>query len=381
MDNSSIQKTFFRRELKPPCIDFCDPKEGRLYFLDALKHGCLEGYFPLSSQFQSQSHYAFCGISSLSMSLNTLLIDPGRIYSGVWRWWEDGMLNSCQPLDEVRIRGITLPKLACLSRCSGVTTSLIYASNITYEQFYSDIFKACSTICSEKRPIIIASYSRKVLNQTGDGHYSPIGAYSPTYNQVLVLDVARFKYPPYWVDVQLLYESMQQIDSDTGKSRGYLMLKRGSGMQQHIESLCRCDNGDDNASCSDNNNPTTKSDDDIRNHYETKCEKKEGKKEEVSIPYATTIDDCSDCNKDSTNTQNTTTTTTSKKEKEKEREKDREREREKVHEMDEEDERKSKKQKIGMESLEKEVQELKDRLQAFTSHNRSDCNCEFCSTC
>ena len=97
MDYTSVKKTFHRRELKAPCVDFSDPKDGRKYFLDALKHDYLEGYFPLSTQFQSQSHYAYCGISSLSMSLNTLLIDPNRIYSGVWRWWDDSMLNCCDP--------------------------------------------------------------------------------------------------------------------------------------------------------------------------------------------------------------------------------------------------------------------------------------------
>jgi len=37
---------------------------------------------------------------------------------------------------------------------------------------------------------------------------------------VLVLDVARFKYPPHWVPLTLLWEAMSTIDQATGLRRG-----------------------------------------------------------------------------------------------------------------------------------------------------------------
>ncbi len=46
------------------------------------------------------------------------------------------------------------------------------------------------------------------------------------WRQVLLLDVARFKYPPHWVPLPLLYESMQAIDSATGRCRGYVLMSR-----------------------------------------------------------------------------------------------------------------------------------------------------------
>jgi glutathione gamma-glutamylcysteinyltransferase len=49
--------------------------------------------------------------------------------------------------------------------------------------------------------------SRKGIGPTGDVHYSPIAAYHEPSDQSLVLDVARFKYPPFWVSVHELYES------------------------------------------------------------------------------------------------------------------------------------------------------------------------------
>lgn len=39
--------------------------------------------------------------------------------------------------------------------------------------------------------------------------------------------MARFKYPTYWVDVDLLWESMLPVDTTTNMSRGYAKLSKG----------------------------------------------------------------------------------------------------------------------------------------------------------
>jgi hypothetical protein len=38
------------------------------------------------------------------------------------------------------------------------------------------------------------------------------------------LDVSRFKYPPHWVPLSLLYEAMSSLDPVTGMPRGYLLM-------------------------------------------------------------------------------------------------------------------------------------------------------------
>ncbi len=65
---------------------------------------------------------------------------------------------------------------------------------------------------------MIVNYHREALNQAGAGHHSPIGAYNEATDQVLILDVARFKYPPHWVELAKLYEAM--------KDRGWMVLSR-----------------------------------------------------------------------------------------------------------------------------------------------------------
>jgi hypothetical protein len=62
----------------------------------------------------------------------------------------------------------------------------------------------------------------------GDGHFSPIGGYNESNRMCLVMDVARFKYPAYWVSIDLLWESLHPKDEFTNKSRGYVILSKGN---------------------------------------------------------------------------------------------------------------------------------------------------------
>jgi len=49
------------------------------------------------------------------------------------------------------------------------------------------------------------NFYRKVLNQTGAGHFGPIAAYNSNRDLVLVFDVAKFKYESYWCSIDMLY--------------------------------------------------------------------------------------------------------------------------------------------------------------------------------
>jgi hypothetical protein len=67
------------------------------------------------------------------------------------------------------------------------------------------------------------------LKQTGTGHFSPLAGYHAASDSVLIMDVARFKYPPHWVTVAQLWHAMADyVDSVTGKARGYVVLQRSA---------------------------------------------------------------------------------------------------------------------------------------------------------
>jgi len=79
---------------------------------------------------------------------------------------------------------------------------------------------------------MVVSYSRKGLMQSGDGHFSPIGGYCPSTDMCLVLDVARFKYPPQWVKVDKLFRAMLLHDKVTNKSRGFWLVRKSESKSQ-----------------------------------------------------------------------------------------------------------------------------------------------------
>lgn len=73
------------------------------------------------------------------------------------------------------------------------------------------------------------------------GHFSPLGGYCAAQDMVLIMDVARFKYPPHWVPLTLLFQSMNEVDNETKRSRGYAILSvdESSASKSKLSS-CAC---------------------------------------------------------------------------------------------------------------------------------------------
>uniref|UniRef100_A0A2P2IV60 glutathione gamma-glutamylcysteinyltransferase n=1 Tax=Rhizophora mucronata TaxID=61149 RepID=A0A2P2IV60_RHIMU len=212
----------YRRVLpSPPAIEFASP-QGRQLFSEALHGGTMGCFFKLMSYYQTQSDPAYCGLASLSMVLNALAIDPGRTWKGPWRWFDDSMLDCCESLDNIKQKGITFGKVACLAHCNGAKADSFRTSESSVDDFRSYVVSCAS---SENCHIIV-SYSRKAFKQTGSGHFSPIGGYHARNDMVLILDVARFKYPPHWVPLTLLWEAMDTVDEATGQRRGFMIISR-----------------------------------------------------------------------------------------------------------------------------------------------------------
>jgi hypothetical protein len=52
---------------------------------------------------------------------------------------------------------------------------------------------ALQAACASPDHVMVVSYARAALGQTGDGHYAPVGGYDPASQMVLLLELARFK--------------------------------------------------------------------------------------------------------------------------------------------------------------------------------------------
>ena len=219
---------FYRRSLPDSAIAFSSV-EGRQIFREALALGEMEGYFALAEQFHTQAEPAFCGLGSLVVVLNALSIDPGRIWKGVWRWYGEEFLDCCLPLSVIKENGITFDEFVCIARCNGAVVKPNRYNQSSLENFR----QAVEQVTAAPGDIhLVVSYSRKVLGQTGDGHFSPIAGYHRQRDLVLLLDVARFKYPPHWVPLPLLWKAFEPVDPVTNKCRGYILLQKSERLPE-----------------------------------------------------------------------------------------------------------------------------------------------------
>ena len=130
------------------------------------------------------------------------------------------MLDCCVPLEKIESSGIDFDSLECLARCNGLAVLAKRADEISLDYFRSRV----KALTQSDSSFLAVSYSRKTFNQTGDGHWSPVGGYDEDSDMVLILDQARFKYSSHWVPLPKLFEAMDTVDVDTKKKRGFFEL-------------------------------------------------------------------------------------------------------------------------------------------------------------
>jgi hypothetical protein len=126
---------------------------------------------------------------------------------------------------QIRNKGITLQEASCLAQCNGLHVIVKRGDQITLPEFISDLQRTCSNQF-DKETYMIVNFSRSALGQSGEGHFSPVTSFHAGTNKCLVLDTARFKYPHYFVDVEVLFNAMKPLDTESGLPRGYILLQR-----------------------------------------------------------------------------------------------------------------------------------------------------------
>jgi len=162
---SVLDSTFYRRDL-PSHLDSLTSFQGRQLFREMIVEGTAENFFPLCTAFNTQSDPAFCGVSSLSMVLNALSIDPRKQWRGVWRWYSDEQLDCCASLEIMKQKGITFNQFACLARCHAKVV-VKRAERHTLEEFRRDM----EMVSRSDDVHMVLSFSRAALGQTGSGHF------------------------------------------------------------------------------------------------------------------------------------------------------------------------------------------------------------------
>ena len=79
---------------------------------------------------------------------------------------------------------------------------------------------------------MLVNYLRKAIGQETGGHISPLAAYDAKSDRFLILDVARYKYPPVWVKASDLFDAMNTTDaSNENRTRGYVLITKAAAVK------------------------------------------------------------------------------------------------------------------------------------------------------
>ena len=123
------------------------------------------------------------------------------------------MLDFGAPLEVMKEKEIRIEEFAYLARCSGLDVEMFQLKGQVTLEYFKRLVQSATT--TDDR-VVVVCYACETLDQTGGGHFAPIGGYHPQRDLVLIMDVARFKYPAHWVSVTTMWEAMNTADTETG---------------------------------------------------------------------------------------------------------------------------------------------------------------------
>ena len=171
-------------------------------------------YPALASAWRPQQLVSYCGVASGAMVL-TALGQPTT---------QDAFFTP--QASRVRSRlavtfgGMSLPDLKGLLAAHGLEVAITHGTASDPDRFRAEL------IDNLARPgdFMLVNYQREALGQGRVGHISPVGAYHSQSDRVLVMDTAAHKYPHTWVPLEDLFAAMTEVDTASGKARGFLSV-------------------------------------------------------------------------------------------------------------------------------------------------------------
>ena len=198
--------------------------DGEVYFGES---DAREAYFPLASNFLTQKTQAYCGVASVVMVLNALGVPAPAVpeYEPYRTFTQDNVLSertdAVLPRETLAHQGMTLDQLGGILATQPVKTEVHHASDSSVDEFR----KLASAYLGESGHFVIVNYLRMTMGEQTGGHISPLAAYDAKADRFLILDVARYKYPPVWVKTPDMFAAMNTPDAvNDNKTRGFVLV-------------------------------------------------------------------------------------------------------------------------------------------------------------
>jgi len=203
-------------------------------------------FFLISSGLDTQINQAYCGTATAVAILNSLRylrsvnVDDGvdipidEVYSPYPYATQTDIFDNCTETTVVShtgggvgVDGILTPpfglnmgQIADLLRCHLKSTPDTGGGSWSVKINYAD--RTHMTVGKVKYNLknaledpssrVMVNYDRSMVGQAGGGHWSPVGSYSEKRDAFLILDVAKYKYPPVWIPTERLFDAMATYD-------------------------------------------------------------------------------------------------------------------------------------------------------------------------
>ncbi len=183
-------------------------------------------YWQLIPNFAVQMTQSYCSVASAITVLNAMPIkkpiDP--TYAPYAFFTQNNFFTpevtkviSAQTVLEM---GMTREEMAETLTAQGVS-----ARSVAGDTFDDDSLRTLlQYTLGEDGQFVLANYYRASLGQVGGGHWSALAAYDVDSDSVLILDVAKYKYPPVWVGIGTLRQAISTTDTTSNKPRGLVIV-------------------------------------------------------------------------------------------------------------------------------------------------------------
>lgn len=185
-------------------------------------------YWQLAPNFAAQITQSYCSVASAVTVLNAMPIpkpvDPAYApyaYFTQTNFFTPEVVKIISP-QTVLAMGMTREEMAETLSRQGVKAISIPGDTLTEEGLRTLLKKALG----DDGQFVLANYFRATLGQVGGGHWSALAAYDAQSDSVLILDVAKYKYPPAWVSISMLQQSISTIDTTSNKARGLVIVSK-----------------------------------------------------------------------------------------------------------------------------------------------------------
>lgn len=188
-------------------------------------------YVSLMATFIMQERQTLCSVATGVTILNALPVkrpvDPKYAPYPFFTQanYFDDRVDAIITRDTTLKIGQTLQQAAAVMAAHGAVTRAYHAADSSIDAFR----RIAKANMDTRTDFIAVNYLRNHVGQPPGAHFSPLAAYDEPSDSFLILDVARYKFPPVWVTAADLFDAMNTLDTVSGKTRGFIVVSAAGG--------------------------------------------------------------------------------------------------------------------------------------------------------